>query len=148
MEFPMPTEDSVNRAMLAAWRDHGELLLQHCDECGAVIFYPRKRCPSCWSATLTNRASGGTGSIVTFSIVHRGVDEAFRREGQKVALAVVKTDEGPQVITRIVGCDPSEIEIGQRVKLYAGSVREAYPLPVYSIAEKELSTSQPSMAQT
>jgi len=103
MEFPMPTEDSVNRAMLAAWRDHGELLLQHCDDCGAVIFYPRKRCPSCWSASLTNRASAGAGSIVTFSIVHRGVDEAFRREGHNVVLAVVKTDEGPQVITRIVG---------------------------------------------
>lgn len=137
MEFPMPTEDSVNMAMLAAWRERGELLLQHCNHCGAVIFYPRKRCPSCWSASLTNRASVGVGSIVTFSIVHRGVDEAFRREGQQVALAVVKTDDGPQVITRIVGCDPSEVEIGLRVKLYAGSDREAYPLPVYSISDKE-----------
>ncbi|WP_375508964.1 Zn-ribbon domain-containing OB-fold protein [uncultured Caballeronia sp.] len=123
--------------MLAAWRDHGELLLQHCDDCGAVIFYPRKRCPSCWSASLTNRASAGAGTIVTFSIVHRGVDEAFRREGQNVVLAVVKTDEGPQVITRIVGCEPSEVEIAQRVKLYANSDREGYPLPVYLIAAKE-----------
>jgi uncharacterized OB-fold protein len=144
MEFPMPTEDSVNRAMLAAWRDHGELLLQHCDDCGAVIFYPRKRCPSCWSASLTNRASAGAGTIVTFSIVHRGVDEAFRREGQNVVLAVVKTDEGPQVITRIVGCEPSEVEIGQRVKLYADSDREGYPLPVYSIAAKEHVSTAPS----
>jgi len=144
MEFPMPTEDSVNRAMLAAWRDHGELLLQHCDDCGAVIFYPRKRCPSCWSASLTNRASAGAGSIVTFSIVHRGVDEAFRREGHNVVLAVVKTDEGPQVITRIVGCDPSEVEIGQRVQLYSDSDRECYPLPVFSIAAKEHVSTTPT----
>ena len=137
MEFPMPTEDSVNQAMLIAWRTQGQLLLQRCDNCGAVIFFPRKRCPSCWSASLANRASVGVGSIVTFSIVHRGVDEAFRLQGQQVVLAVVKTDDGPQIITRIVGCDPAEVEIDQRVQLYAGNDRAAYPLPVYSIAKKE-----------
>jgi uncharacterized OB-fold protein len=133
MEFPMPTEDSVNRSMLSAWRTRGELMLQHCAACGHVTYYPRKRCPACWSAELKDQASVGKGEIVTFSLVHRGVDEAFRAQGTIVALAVVKTTEGPQVITRIIADDLTEIEIGQAVTLYAGTDRSNYPLPVYSL---------------
>ena len=89
--------------MLAAWRNKGEFLLQHCADCGEATYYPRKRCPSCWSARMENRASAGGGEVVTFSIIHRGVEDAFRELGTTVTLAVVRTDEGPQVITRIVG---------------------------------------------
>jgi hypothetical protein len=133
MEFPVPTEDSVNRAMLAAWRSRGELLLQHCAACGTVTYYPRKRCPSCWSGEMSDRPSTGGGNVVTFSVVHRGVDEAFRQQGTTVTLAVVETDDGPQVITLIVGEDRVRTAIGQRVRLYAGADRASFPLPVYSL---------------
>lgn len=129
----MPTEDSVNQAMLAAWRAKGEFLIQHCTDCGQATYYPRKRCPSCWSAKLENRPSGGGGEVLTFSVIHRGVEEAFRELGSTVTLAVVRTDEGPQVITRVVGAGREGIEIGRRVRLYDGEDRASYPLPVYSL---------------
>ena len=44
-----------------------------------------------------------------------------------------RTDEGPQVITRIVGVGAEQIEIGRKVKLYAGIDWASYPLPVYSL---------------
>lgn len=135
MDFPQPTEDSVNRTMLSAWREHGQLMLQHCRACGHPFFYPRNRCPSCWSAELEDRPSTGEGEIYTFSIVHRGVDEAFRAQGTAVALAVVKTTEGPQVITRIVTDDLSAVEIGRKVRLYDGRDRADYSLPVFALAE-------------
>ncbi len=133
MEFPMPTEDSVNRAMLEAWRTRGELLLQHCAACEAVIYYPRKRCPSCLGGRLENRPSTGEGRIVSFSVVHRGVDEAFRQQGDTVTLAVVQTDDGPQLVTRIVGADQGNVGIGQRVTLFDGASREGLRLPVYRL---------------
>ncbi len=136
MEFPIPTEDAVNKAMLTAWRTRGELVLQHCAACNHITFYPRSRCPACWSAELKDCPSTGRGEIVTFSIVHRGVDEAFRQQGTAVALAVVKTNEGPQIITRIVTEDLSKIKIGQEVGLYAGEDRASYPLPVYSLSDE------------
>lgn len=135
MEFPQPTEDSVNKVMLSAWRNHGQLMLQHCRSCNHAFFYPRNRCPSCWSADLEDRPSAGTGEIHTFSIVHRGVDAVFRAQGTAVAMAVVKTAEGPQVITRIVTEELSEVQIGRKVRLYAGADRESYPLPVYALTE-------------
>lgn len=134
MEFPMPTEDSVNRRMLQAWRTDGQLMLQHCKQCAAVTYYPRKRCPSCWSDQLENRPSGGQGTIISYSVVHRGVDEAFRQLGTTVTLASVKTDDGPQIITLIVGDDRDQVTIGGRVKLAQSADRQRYPLPVYSLA--------------
>lgn len=134
MDFPKPKEDSVNKEMLAAWRDAGSLLLQQCGQCGTVIFYPRKRCTKCLSADLENRPSSGGGEVISFSIVHRGVDEAFRQLGTTVTIAVVKTDEGPQVITRIIGENRDQVTIGKRVKLYDGGNRDEFPLPVYVLA--------------
>jgi uncharacterized OB-fold protein len=136
MEFPMPTEDSVNRSMLEAWRSRGELLLQHCKHCRTVIYYPRKRCTSCLSEMLENRPSAGKGTVVSFSVVHRGVDEAFRQLGTTVTLAVVRTDDGPQLITRIVGNDQDQVQIGHRVQLFDGDSREGYPLPVYCLVHE------------
>ena len=133
MKFPMPTEDAVNREMLQAWRTQGQLLLQHCKQCAAVTYYPRKICPSCWSSQLENRASGGQGTIISFSVVHRGVDEAFRELGTTVTLASVQTDDGPQLITLIVGDDRGEVAIGGRVTLARDADRQRYPLPVYAL---------------
>lgn len=137
MKFPMPTEDSVNQAMLQAWRESGQLLLQHCKQCAAVTYYPRKICPSCWSAQMENRASQGHGIVISFSVVHRGVDEAFRELGTTVTLASVQTDDGPQLITLIVGDDRDEVAIGGRVKLAKDVDRQRYPLPVYSLVTSE-----------
>ncbi|MBG9387984.1 Zn-ribbon domain-containing OB-fold protein [Caenimonas aquaedulcis] len=134
MEFPKPTEDAVNREMLQAWHAHGELLLQHCTQCAAVTYYPRRICPSCWSSRMENRPSAGEGTVISFSVVHRGVDEAFRQLGTTVTLASVRTDDGPQLITLIVGDDRDQVAIGGRVRLARDADRERYPLPVYSLA--------------
>lgn len=132
-EFPKPTEDSVNRPMLEAWRDNGQLMLQQCGKCNTVIYYPRKRCTTCLSDQLLNVPSSGGGTVISFSVVHRGVDEAFRRLGTTVTLASVRTDEGPQIITRIVGDTRDQVAIGHRVKLFDGLPRDDYPLPVYAL---------------
>jgi len=130
----MPTEDSVNRGMLQAWRTRGQLLLQRCRQCAVVSYYPRKRCPSCWSDALEGQASAGIGTVISYSVVHRGVDEAFRQLGATVTLASVRTDEGPQIITLVVGDDRGEVAIGARVELAQGVDPQRYPLPVYALA--------------
>lgn len=133
MDFPIPTEDSVNRGMLEAWRSRGRLVLQHCKQCAAVTYYPRKRCPSCWSSQMENRPSAGGGTIISYSIVHRGVDEAFRQLGTTVTLASVQTDDGPQLITLIVGDGRDQAAIGSRVKLAEDADKQHHPLPVYAL---------------
>jgi uncharacterized OB-fold protein len=130
---PVPSESAVNQVMLSAWRMRGELMLQHCRCCEAVIYFPRSMCPNCWSADIWSRASSGLGRIETFSIIHAAVHDAFKNEGGAVVLAEVSVDEGVSLITRIICDDPSAVAIGCRVALYAGSDRDRYPLPVFAL---------------
>ena len=134
-EFPKPTEDSVNRPMLEAWRNNGQLMLQKCGKCNTFIYYPRKRCTTCLSDQLAYVPSSGGGTVISFSVVHRGVDEAFRRQGTTVTIASVKTDEGPQIITRLIGENREDVTIGHRVKVYNALPRDEYPLPVYTLSK-------------
>ena len=56
------------------------LVLPRCDECGVVIWYPRRFCPVCGSQSVTWIEAAGTGTIYTFTVVARGTG-AFRDVG-------------------------------------------------------------------
>lgn len=96
--------------------DRGELLLQRCAGCGHVQHYARSICTSCWSHDLSWQRSAGLGAVWTFTVIGVPGHPAWRREVPYV-VAVVELDEGPRVLTNIVGVDPEAVAIGQRVRL-------------------------------
>jgi uncharacterized protein len=95
-----------------------ELTYQTCDECHAVVFYPRRHCTSCGSGTLTRRSSRGLGSVYTFSVIMQSRHPAFAELGP-YAVAYVDLDEGFRIMTNIVGIDDplKDIRCGMRVKV-------------------------------
>ena len=79
----------------------GELLLQHCKDCGKLNMYPRHACPHCQSTSLGWQRSAGRGKIHSFTVLRMGAPEGF--EGDlPYALAVVKLDEGVQLLGRLL----------------------------------------------
>ncbi len=93
----------------------GRFLLKRCDACGLVIWYPRFLCPDCHSTETSWFEASGRGTIYTFTIVRRG-------QGPWAAAApyvagYVTLDEGPTILTNIVGCDPEQVAIGREVEL-------------------------------
>jgi len=91
---------------------------QQCDSCNTVIWYPRAHCTGCTDGQLEWRESAGLGQVYTYSIVRQSYHPFFRN---KVPYAVVyiDLDEGPRLLTNMVGVeDPlQDINIGMRVKL-------------------------------
>ena len=85
----------------------GRLMLKKCNSCGELHFYPRALCPFCYGETEWVEAQG-TGEIYSFSVMQRA-DPPY-------AIAWVKLDEGPAIMTNIVGCDFGAIRIGMKVK--------------------------------
>ena len=66
---PLPDlRDLDTRAFWLATKDK-RLTYQQCADCGAVVFYPRRRCSSCLSANLEWKESAGEGTVYTYSIV-------------------------------------------------------------------------------
>ncbi|AYG03142.1 Zn-ribbon domain-containing OB-fold protein [Gryllotalpicola protaetiae] len=114
-QLPAPTPDiSPEAAPFWEGTARGELRLQRCGQCGTVVWYPRGLCPSCSSSGLEWFTATGSGRIYSFSVNRRG-DGAFR-EASPFVLAYVELDEGPRVLTNIVGVDPDAVEIDLPVR--------------------------------
>jgi uncharacterized OB-fold protein len=110
----------------------GELVLQRCVTCGIVQHKPRAVCAKCLTDTVEHFVATGHGTIHTFTVTHQNVVAPFSSHLPYV-LAYVELDEGPRVLTNIVGCDPAEVRIGPPVVAdYATTDRddaEAFAVP-------------------
>jgi uncharacterized protein len=90
-------------------------LLEQCRGCTAVVWYPRGFCPSCGSTDVALVAASGEGSVYSFSVVHRAAGDY--RGHEPYVVAYVELDEGPRLLTNVVGCDPDGLAIGARVRM-------------------------------
>jgi len=89
--------------------------LPRCGDCSTFHFYPKPACTKCGGAKLAWAAASGGGSVYTFSVVHRAPSPAFKEQVPYV-IAIVKTDEGPHLLSRIVGVAPEAVKIGMRLR--------------------------------
>ena len=79
----------------------GELLLQKCNDCGKLNMYPRHACPFCQSLSLGWHKSAGKGILHSFTVLRAGAPEGFEAD-LPYALAVIKLEEGVQLLARLV----------------------------------------------
>lgn len=126
---PLPTPDADSAAFWAGLRD-GALLLQHCQDCGAVHYYQQGLCRDCGSARLEARAASGRGTVHSFSVVHRAPGPAFKHE-TPYAILLVDLEEGPRMISRLTGADPAVADFGLKVELVCTPVSEEITLPYF-----------------
>jgi uncharacterized protein len=106
----------------------GELLFQRCKSCDEALFPPALQCRYCGAAALGWEASGGRGSAYSWSVVWRPQTSAFT---VPYAAAIVDLDEGYQVLTNIIGCDPAEIHLGMKLRVEFHEVGGNVYLPYF-----------------
>lgn len=95
-----PITDSRSQEFFDAAK-RGELLIQRCPACARFQFYPRRHCLHCGSLDVEWAKAAGTGTLHTFSVVHRTPNPEFAEETPYV-FAIVELDEGVRLTTRIV----------------------------------------------
>lgn len=78
----------------------GQLLIQKCRECSRLNMYPKFACPFCQSEDLGWAPSGGTGTLYAYTVCRLGAPAGFDDE-LPFALAIVKLDEGVQLVGRL-----------------------------------------------
>lgn len=77
-----------------------QLLLQQCDQCQYTYFPPRPFCPKCASREVSITEASGKAILYSYVINHRplpGFDNPH-------SIAVVELEEGPRMMSNIVGC--------------------------------------------
>lgn len=109
----MSTIDDATDGPAAAWQRYlraGEIRLQHCDACEAVVFYPRAVCPACGAERLTWRPASGAGTVYSTTVVRRRPDR-----GGDYDVSLIDLDEGVRMMSRVEGIAPDAVPIGLRV---------------------------------
>jgi uncharacterized OB-fold protein len=123
----LPPDTELSRPFWNGCR-HNELRIQLCADCDCFQFYPRTICSHCDSNNLSWRAVSGRGRIASFTVVRRGISHAYTAP---YVVALIDLDEGPRMMSNIVGSDPETIAIGDAVDVQFEQWGEDYLLPVF-----------------
>jgi uncharacterized OB-fold protein len=129
MTRPVPIPDPVTAPYWETARE-GRFVLPRCEDCGKFHFYPRGACPHCGAAAIAWSEASGRGMVYSFSVVHRAPSAAFKEEVPYV-IAIVATDDGPHLLSRLVGVPPEAVRIGMRLRVRFDRVSEEAALPVF-----------------
>ncbi|MFN7263667.1 MAG: Zn-ribbon domain-containing OB-fold protein [Phenylobacterium sp.] len=129
--MPEPTPET--RHFWDGCRD-GELRLQRCTDCNHTYFPPRAFCPSCASRQVEVYAASGRGVLWSYVINHRPRPDMGT---EPYAIAVVKLDEGPTMMTNIVGCQqtPEALVLDMPVKVRFEKQTDDISLPLFEPAQ-------------
>ena len=110
----------------------GELRLQRCIECGTVYFPPRPFCPTNGSRAVEVFTASGRGRLFSYVINHLpspGFTPPF-------AIAVVELEEGPRLMSNIVGCPqtPEALQIDMPLEVTFERLTDEITLPQFKPA--------------
>jgi uncharacterized OB-fold protein len=94
----------------------GVLRFQRCRACAIPRLPPSSECPVCLAAESEWEGAAGGGRLVSWVVFRRAFHPSFA-ERIPYEVAVVELDEGPRLITNLVGLRGVEPCIDQRVQL-------------------------------
>ena len=127
IEYKTPACDQETRPFWEGCGRH-ELVLQRCRDCGAVQHRPRAVCVSCRSDAIEYLRASGRGKVHTFTITQQNQAPAFRTALPYV-LAYVELEEGPRLLSNVVGCEPDNLRIGMPVQVEFVDTEEQLAVP-------------------
>ncbi len=128
---PAPIPDPESAPYWAATLE-GRLMVQHCARCDRHQLYARAHCLAC-RGPVEWVTSAGVGTVYSFTVIRQNPSRSFRHLIPFV-VALVDLDEGPRMMSNIVGCDPDAVAIGARVKVRFEPVSEHASLPLFELA--------------
>jgi uncharacterized protein len=109
---PAPVADADSAPYWSAAHE-GRLVVQRCESCGKHQLYGRALCKFC-GGNVTWVAASGRGTVFTFTVIRQNYSRPFR-DWVPYVVALVDLEEGPRVMTNIVGCLPDDVVIGMPV---------------------------------
>lgn len=128
---PAPIPDAESQPFWDATVD-GRLRVQECEICGQRQLYGRTLCTNCHSAALRWIESDGRGTIYSCTVIRQNPNRSFKHLIPFV-VALVDLDEGPRVMSNVVGSEPEDVHIGARVRVRFESVSDAAALPLFEL---------------
>src|SRR5207244_8198135 len=105
-----------------------------CRSCNQPFWYPRAICPSCLGDDIEWRPASGKGEVYASSVMARP-GNPMMAERVPYVVALVQLEEGPRLMTNIVGCDPFDVRVGQAVQVTWEALSDGRNLPLFEPKE-------------
>ena len=126
---PIPVPTLLTKPFWEACRQH-RLIIQRCDLCKRLRFYPSSCCVYCSSADYSWKQVSGRGKVYTWIVTWRTVDSRWKKKTPFVT-AVVEIDEQdgvliPGLLTEI---SPDDVKAGMAVEVWFEDANPDISLP-------------------
>ncbi len=128
---PAPIPDAESAAFWAGTVD-GTLLVQECSVCGQRQLYGRSLCTNCHAAALTWVPTNGMGTIYSRTIIRQNPSRSFRPMIPFV-VALIDLDDGPRLMSNVIGTPAEDVHIGDRVRVLFEKVSDEASLPLFEV---------------
>jgi uncharacterized OB-fold protein len=126
---PTPPIDPWTKPYWEAARAE-RLLIQFCPDCKKHVFYPRRRCPFCFSDHLEWVEASGRGEIYAYTVVENNAPSAFIAD-MPFVIAIVRLEEDVRMMTNIVDCDPAALHSQMTVEVTFEKLTGEITLPKF-----------------
>ena len=129
---PLPTLDHLSRPFWDLARQ-GKLSVQRCTACGHRQFPPGPVCPACLGDKLEWEVVSGKGTLLSWVTFHRAYWNGFAAE-LPYDVCLVQLDEGPLLVSNLVGVAAAEIAVGDRLQAVFEPATDEITLPKFTPA--------------
>jgi uncharacterized OB-fold protein len=129
---PVPNVSSETKPFWDACRE-GKLIVQKCNDCGKHQTYYRAFCCHCWSHSMTDVVSDGTGVVWGTTVTYRNSTPAWK-DSVPYVMAIIELPEGVKLVTNVINCDPESVEVGTPVRAVFTAVTDDITIPYFEPA--------------
>ena len=112
---PLPRGEHYNGEFYDYCQQH-ELRFQRCSDCQTWRHMPRESCRHCGSFNWTWERANGTGTIFSWTVIHRALHPGFH-DDVPYAAVVIELDEGVRVVSHVIDLDMADLRIGLPVEV-------------------------------
>ena len=130
---PLPKINADTQTFWDGCRQH-VFRIQKCGDCGHLRWPPAFLCPNCLSKNTQWITVSGRGTVYSYAVYHVAFDPAFQ-EDLPYVVALVALEEGPHILSNIVGCNPQEVICDMPVEVIWNETTEAVTLPQFRPAD-------------
>ncbi len=124
---PLPILSAENEGFWHAAR-RGELRMQKCGACGHIRYPINHVCPRCLSEVADWEALSGRGTVFSYIVFHQVYNKEFAGD-VPYNVAIVQLDEGPRMISNIVGVPNDQVKVGDRVEVVFEPATDEISIP-------------------
>jgi len=113
---PAPPLNDLSKPFWDALARDGSLTFQRCKACNHAWLPARAECPACLADDWQRETARGGATLVSWVVYRQGYHPAWAQR-LPYTVAAVQLDEGPRMISNVVGADASTLRIDQRLRL-------------------------------